>query len=829
MQHEPLLGEAALDTRYRGTRFFVGIASTALAASIIVAAGGLPRAPFLGMSERGHTVGLVQPNGPADRAGLRVGDRIDAVDGRPVSELAGWLLSLRSLEPEKPVRLSITRDGDRIERLLVPDRLPPQEVGWNLALAAAALIALFVGSMVLVKRVSELTIVFYLICASLSHLVFFPYVPPVRALAAAAGIAKLLLTAFFPALFLHFFLLFPYERSPLRRHPRIVWIPYLTSALLFGLALCSGLTFIPVGARGRLETVSGALSAATFALSLSSSAILFITAYLRTDVPSIRRKLRVALASTIAAVLPIAVVLVYYGLFPGRAIAVDRLAVIGLVLLPIGFGYAIVRHGVFDIEHLVKRSLVVTGVTAILILLYFLSYFLLRALLHSVTSLSGTLVSVVAFLFVVVLFSPLRDHLQDIVDRSVYPERFEARRRLREFARSLPLLPDEEQIVHASLEAVARALGVTRGAYFPEAGEMWKSAFTWGIHTGSEGALLLGPSIREPVLRRGEPLLREEAEADLPFGRLPRDEGTALEMTDARVLVPIATRGHRFGIALFGGRLEDDAYSGSDLEILDFLATQTGLAMENAVFQREIRIKEAMERELEIAQALQRELLPHTAPMIPKIQLAAAMLPCREVGGDYYDYVQARGGRISIAIGDVSGKGVPAALLMANVQALFRAEARGGVEPDSVLDAMNRRLCEIGRPDRFVSFFCGLLDPDQGVLRYSNAGHPPPLLVRENGEVERLEVAGLLLGILPDVRYPVEIVHLRRGDLILCFTDGIADPDADGTALREDQLADLACALRHLPAETMLDRLVERIRQDPVLEDDTTLVILKAI
>jgi len=171
---------------------------------------------------------------------------------------------------------------------------------------------------------------------------------------------------------------------------------------------------------------------------------------------------------------------------------------------------------------------------------------------------------------------------------------------------------------------------------------------------------------------------------------------------------------------------------------------------------------------------------------------------------------------------------VPAALLMANVQALFRAEARGGVEPDTVLDAMNRRLCEIGRPDRFVSFFCGLLDPGEGVLRYSSAGHPPPLLIRRDGTFERLEAAGLLLGIQEEVHYPVDVVRLRPGDLILCFTDGIADADAAGTALREDQLTELARCLRHLPAEEMLDRLVERIRQDPVLEDDTTLLILKA-
>jgi sigma-B regulation protein RsbU (phosphoserine phosphatase) len=818
-----------LDTRFRGLRFFVGITSTALAASIIVAAGGLPRSPFLGMSERGHTVGLVQAGGPAHRAGIEVGDHIDAVDGKPVSELSGWLLSLRSLDPGTPVRLSITRDGERIERILVPDRLPPAEVGWNLALAAAALIALFVGSMVLVKRVSVLTAVFCLICVALSHLLFFPYVPPAPLFAAAAGIVKLLLSAFFPSLFLHFFLLFPYERSPLRRHPRALRIPYTISAILFCLALAAGVQSIPGGTRDRLEVLSGALHSGAFALSLSSSAILFATAYVRTDVPSIRRKLRVALASTVAAVLPIAAVIVYYGLFPGRAIAVDRLAVIGLVLLPIGFGYSIVRHGVFDIEHLVKRSLVVTGVTAILVLFYFLSYFLLRALLHTITALSGTLVSIVAFLFVIVLFSPLRDHLQEIVERSVYPDRFEARRRLREFARNLPLLPDEGEIIRASLEAAARAFGVTRGAYFPEGEGRGAATFTWGIPHGVGAPLLLGPVIRGPVLLRGEPLLREEVEAELPSGRLPPDERATLNATDARVFAPIETRGRRFGVAVLGGRLEDDAYSGSDLEILDFLATQTALAMENAVFQREIRIKEAMERELEIAQSLQRELLPHTAPMIPGIQLAAVMLPCREVGGDYYDYVQARGGRISIAIGDVSGKGVPAALVMANVQALFRAEARGGIEPDSVLDAMNRRLCEMGRPDRFVSFFCGLLDPDQRVFRYSNAGHPPPLLVHENGIIERLETAGLLLGIQPEVRYPVEVIHLLPGDLILCFTDGIADNDADGTALRENQLIDLVCSLRRLPAETMIDRLVERIRRDPVLEDDTTLVILKAV
>jgi hypothetical protein len=189
------------------------------------------------------------------------------------------------------------------------------------------------------------------------------------------------------------------------------------------------------------------------------------------------------------------------------------------------------------------------------------------------------------------------------------------------------------------------------------------------------------------------------------------------------------------------------------------------------------------------------------------------------VGGDYFDYVQTGDGQLSFAVGDVSGKGIPAAILMANVQALFRAEARSGTEPDQVLDRMNRRLCEIERPDRFVSFFCAILDPATQELRYSAAGHPPPLLVRHDGTVHHLDAGGLLLGIQPDVVYPTGIVRLRPGDLVLCYTDGIPDPYSDGSPFREDQLEEMVRSLRHLTATGLLERLLSRIQEVPILED----------
>ncbi len=780
------------------------------------------------MSERTLTVGLLDPGGPAAEAGLRVGDQIISVNGRKAEGICGLTFPLRSGRPGEPIRLVVQRDGPPFAVDLIPTHLPPAETAWNLAQAVASLIAIFVGSLTLLRRVRVLTFVFFLICLALSLLLYFPYVPPIPFFWAVANVGKLFLTTLVPALFLHFFLLFPYERPVLRRRPALARLLYAPSLVFFGVSLSSAIGIWPDGISGTMRTLGESLPAAGFVASFVGSAILFVRAYRKTSLPSIRQKLRVALWGTIAALLPIVAILALYSLYPGHPVPVDRLAVLALVLLPVGFAYAIVKHGVFDIELIVKRSLVVTSVTAVLVLLYFLSYFLLRALLHTVTALSGTLVSVVAFVFVIVLFSPIREHLQDLVDRSVYPERFASRRRLREFARNLPRLSNEDEIIRASLHNVAACLGVERGAYFPGTDPSAGPSFGWGFPPRDQQSMRLGSALRNPIFRRGEPLLREEVEAEIPYGYLPADEIATLSQLEACVLVPITTGGRQFGIAVFGKRLDGDSYGGSDLEILDSLATQTALAMENVQFQRELRTKEAMERELLVAQTLQRQLLPHSPPEVPGIQLTAATLPCQEVGGDYFDYVVTEGGRVCLAVGDVSGKGIPAAILMANVQALFRAEARDKAEPDQVLERMNRRLCEIERPDRFVSFFCGLFDPLRGELRYSSAGHPPPFLVRAGGAVHRLDAAALLMGIERDVHYPLGVVRLQPGDLVLCFTDGIPDSMSNGSLLREDQLEEMICALRHLSADRLLERLLDRLRQGPVLDDDTTLLILKA-
>jgi sigma-B regulation protein RsbU (phosphoserine phosphatase) len=186
---------------------------------------------------------------------------------------------------------------------------------------------------------------------------------------------------------------------------------------------------------------------------------------------------------------------------------------------------------------------------------------------------------------------------------------------------------------------------------------------------------------------------------------------------------------------------------------------------------------------------------------------------------------------VTLAIGDVSGKGVPAALLMASLQATFRAELASGGSPSEITGRVNRRLCALESPTRIVSFFCGRLCLERGRLSYTNAGHLHPMLVRRDGQVERLDRGGLILGILDDVRYEGAEVHLGPGDIVVFFTDGVIERGGPEELFGEADLLAIAERHRHLSAADLMGRILEALehRTGTTPDDDTTLMVLKAL
>jgi sigma-B regulation protein RsbU (phosphoserine phosphatase) len=234
------------------------------------------------------------------------------------------------------------------------------------------------------------------------------------------------------------------------------------------------------------------------------------------------------------------------------------------------------------------------------------------------------------------------------------------------------------------------------------------------------------------------------------------------------------------------------------------------------------------QRELEEARLIQRGLLPTTFPQIVGIDLSVTWLPADGVGGDCFDTL-GFGDVLGVSIADIAGKGLPAALLMSNLQAAVRAFAQEAVSPASINNSVNRLLCRNMAAGRFATFCYARIETASRRIVYSNAGHNPPLLVRADGSVEKLGDGGMVLGVFPDNQYDQSELTLNGGDRLLFYTDGITEARSpDGEEYGEDRLAEAAVAVRTGSAEAVKDSVLADVNKftDGKFEDDATLIVV---
>jgi phosphoserine phosphatase RsbU/P len=268
-----------------------------------------------------------------------------------------------------------------------------------------------------------------------------------------------------------------------------------------------------------------------------------------------------------------------------------------------------------------------------------------------------------------------------------------------------------------------------------------------------------------------------------------------------------------------------------DRRTLGLFANQAAIALENARLHRQALEKERLERELTLAAEIQRQILPKGAPQIAGYQLVGWNRPARQVGGDYYDLLPRGDGRVGLAVGDVSGKGMPAALMVSTLHSALRLLLdRAGLGP-AFLERLNAHILESSAPNKFITLFLAELEPESGAVHYLNAGHNPGLLLRRGGEVEELGSSGLPIGLLPGSRYQRRTVKLAPGDLVCLYTDGItecADPKEEEFGMQ--RLLSLLADYRDRPLSDLvqvIDRtMVDFAAGEPQL-DDQTLVLLR--
>lgn len=351
------------------------------------------------------------------------------------------------------------------------------------------------------------------------------------------------------------------------------------------------------------------------------------------------------------------------------------------------------------------------------------------------------------------------------------------------------------------------------------------------VRVGVEPGVL--DAIHERVVAK---LLRERKSRILHNLKAELGEGFD-SCPDAFLFTVMQTDGSVYG-TLCVGRTTGREFTAGELKLANVMASQAGIALENTSLHKKRVVEEQrlarLQEEFRLARTIQENLLPKTLPTLPGYDIAGCTLPARSVGGDYYDFIRMDERRMALALGDVSGKGMPAAMLMAHLQAAIRGQTLMLAEPALCLSRSNRLLFQSTDTDRFATCFYGVLDTGEHSLRYANAGHDRPILVSGNGRgLRELGTGGLVLGVLPDAGYGEETVPIGPGDTLVIYSDGIIDAeDGSDREFGLERLTRLVTEHRQEGARDLIQRILDDVNghaHGVPQTDDMTLVVVRRL
>ena len=378
-----------------------------------------------------------------------------------------------------------------------------------------------------------------------------------------------------------------------------------------------------------------------------------------------------------------------------------------------------------------------------------------------------------------------------------------------------------DQLFQLIMDLSIETVGAARGVLMTVEGEemVVRASRGQGFHISTR--------VRDVVVKEKQSLLIGDVFSDRAF----MDRMSIVEQQIRSILaVPLQTEERVIGLIYLDSPHFVHPFTPEDMNLLTVMASVAASRVEHA---RLIEVEQAermMARDLGQAAEIQRGLLPTSAPRVPGLDLAGFNLPCRTVGGDYYDYLPFADGRVALLVADVSGKGMPAALLMSSLQARVQILFDPPDNLAALVTKLNRIICQTCPGNRFITFFIGVIDPATGEMTYCNAGHNPPVLVRADGAVEHLEGGGMILGIFAKATYESQTCCLNPGDVVVLFSDGVTEATQPGLdeEFGEDRLAQIVAEQRTQSAQSILDCVNDRLMQwigGAPQADDITLVV----
>ncbi|PWU11531.1 MAG: hypothetical protein C5B51_02515 [Terriglobia bacterium] len=338
----------------------------------------------------------------------------------------------------------------------------------------------------------------------------------------------------------------------------------------------------------------------------------------------------------------------------------------------------------------------------------------------------------------------------------------------------------------------------------------------------------ISTAVRDRVIREKSSILVRDAQLDDAFkSRMSIVEQKVHTMMAA----PLQTKDRIIGLIYLDSPFVLREFTKEDLSLLTVMANVAAIRVESVRLAEVEQAERILKRDLSQAAEIQRRILPETAPQVSGLELAGFNVPCRTVGGDYYGFVTYPSGRVGLALGDVSGKGMPAALMVMQFEARFRALVEETEQPANLVIRLNKITCANCPSNRFITFFFGVLDPRTGRLSFANAGHNPPIVVRTSGEVEMLDGGGPVLGVLSIAPYSEQETQLAAGDLLVVYSDGVTEA---GNTVEEEygeqRLIEVLRSRRADSPNAIVSAVMESLNRFTLgapQADDITLVVAK--
>lgn len=342
--------------------------------------------------------------------------------------------------------------------------------------------------------------------------------------------------------------------------------------------------------------------------------------------------------------------------------------------------------------------------------------------------------------------------------------------------------------------------------------------------------ILVSQSIINLAVNQNSSILTSDAQDDTRF----KSEVSIINLNiHSAMCVPLWNNKEIIGVIYADRIYKLEQFTEEDLRLMTLLANLAAIKIENAKLVELGIEKEKMEKELSLASQIQRDFLPKENPKSKGFEIAGSNVPCYQVGGDYYDFIDIDPDRIGIAIADVSGKGVSASLLMASLRAALQSEVHSEYDIEKMVKKLNDFVHRSSSTNKFITFFFSELNKKTSELKYINAGHNPPLIMDLKGNVRRLESSGFCLGMFPNIDYKMEKLNLNVGDTALLFTDGFTESRSkDNEEFEEKRMIQLMKKHSKIGAEDLIEKINQELEEFTVgteQSDDQTIVVIKRV